>query len=196
MAACPFPLVIPEDPTVVPDAVICSVRCEGTMASVEELDTYNEIINVLNSFGVVAGLFMVLTWGMFEAKEKQKITFWLSFCVWNVSFSLLIGVIASGGRSSDIWCRDNTEGISQEDGGVCVFQGVFVVFFALAGNSWWFVSCFDLFSKLVLDKRNIDHYLKYYHILCWTVPSVSTIGLAIGGYFGFLAPRVWCFLGE
>ena len=194
---CPFPLVVPEDPTVVTfPGSNCSIPCEGTMSSQEEIESFNVIVTIVNSIGFAAGLFMVLTWGLFQVKEKQKITFWLSFSTLNITFSLLIGAIASGGKSSDLWCKDNTEPVTQADGGLCVFQGVWLVFFALSTNAWWFMSCFDLFSKLVLNKRSIEHYLKYYHIFSWGLPSVCTIGLAIAEQFGFFAPRVWCFLGE
>lgn len=194
---CPFPLVVPDDPnteTIFPTN--CSIPCEGTMSSVEEIESFNAIVAIVNSVGFVLGVFMVLTWGLFQAKEKQKITFWLSFSTLNITFCLLLGAIVSGGKSSELWCKDNTQPVTQADGGMCVFQGVFLVFFALATNSWWFMSCFDLFSKLVLNKRNIEYYLKYYHIFSWGVPTLCTVGLAIAEQFGFFAPRVWCFLGK
>ena len=100
----------------------------------------------------------------------------------------------------ETWCASNSMGYTQSDvtdgkgGWLCLFQSLWISFFAFAAFNWWFCQVVDLYLRVHLSKRNVDHYLKYYHAFSWGVPAICTIVLLASGTLGYAAPRTWCYL--
>eukprot|EP00924_Labyrinthula_sp_SR-Ha-C_P013777 maker-scaffold_5-snap-gene-13.5-mRNA-1 protein AED:0.00 eAED:0.00 QI:178/1/1/1/1/1/2/152/544 len=193
---CPNPLSVDLTGGVsansIPDTG-CSFACHGTMLDQDDLDRLNRVETALAGTSTVCALSLVLTWGLFSAKSKQKMTFWVSVCSLMVSVSIFIPALIKG-TPQDVWCKSENEGFSQEDGfTLCVIQGILIIFFGLALCFWWWCSCFDLFSKLFRKKRNIQHYINYYHLLSWGIPGLFTVILLGTESYGFEQPRLWCF---
>lgn len=69
-----------------------------------------------------------------------------------------------------------------------------IIFWALAFCGWWLCSCIDIFSKLFLRKKHIEHYLRYYHYFSWGSASLSAFLLLFLGHLGYEQPRLWCFM--
>eukprot|EP00511_Aplanochytrium_stocchinoi_P012043 CAMPEP_0204878438 /NCGR_PEP_ID=MMETSP1348-20121228/48751_1 /ASSEMBLY_ACC=CAM_ASM_000700 /TAXON_ID=215587 /ORGANISM="Aplanochytrium stocchinoi, Strain GSBS06" /LENGTH=516 /DNA_ID=CAMNT_0052035425 /DNA_START=275 /DNA_END=1825 /DNA_ORIENTATION=- len=167
------------------------------MATDEEIELFETLTLVASSIGFVMSLFLTLTWGIFPEKSKQKMTFWLSFASFMMTVSIFIPALVKKGRVKEVWCKNEAEGFQQEDKlSFCVIQGLFIVFWGLAYCGWWFCSCIDIFSKLYLRKRHIEHYLRYYHYWSWGTATSSAGLLLVLGHFGFEQPRVWCFLDD
>ena len=122
-----------------------------------------------------------------QKKRKQRVTLWFTICSNQVSLMFFI-VNAYGQKET--WCASNSMGYTQSDvtdgkgGWLCLFQSLWISFFAFAAFNWWFCQVVDLYLRVHLSKRNVDHYLKYYHAFSWGVPAICTIVLLASGTLG------------
>jgi hypothetical protein len=194
---CPAPLVRPdsiETPTL-SNATCCALPCEGTMVSKAQLNSLGVLQLALASAGLLLALFMVLTWGLFESKKRQYITFWFSFCSLMTSATLLAGVSASGANISATVCKDNATPHSMKVTGLtlCAVTSFTLLFFSLAECMWWAIQAIDLFRKIVLHQRDTDRSKMAYHLLAWAVPSLAVLGMLLRQRAGFAGPTPFCF---
>jgi len=194
---CPIPLVTPDDitsPTIKPD-ICCALPCFGTMYTKEDLRDMGALQLTASSISLACGLFMVLTWGFFEEKRKQYMTFWFSFCSFNATFAVWLVAVTTGGDIEQALCADNSTPHDIKTTGftTCVFQSVWLLFFASAECAWWFVQAVDLFRKIVLGTRNTDETKRYYHIFAWLVPTIVIALVFILRASGYKAPTPFCF---
>jgi hypothetical protein len=97
----------------------------------------------------------------------------------NVALSFLIPAW-SHADTREVWCKDNTQPHKQEDGGMCLFQSIWLLYWVLNTCCWWFVQGLDLYLRIVKNKKamELDEYQKYYHMFAWGYPLlISTIML-------------------
>lgn len=195
---CPVPLVAPNDVTFegIIGGTCCAVPCTGTMLSTRLMTALGYVQLVASLTGVLLSGFLVVTWGIFEEKQKQYMTFWIAICSFNVSAAFLaMALSAEGLDMTDALCFDNTTPNNMEqDFSLAVFQGIWLVYWALALDSWWLMQAIDLFRKLVLSKRNTEASRRKYHLFAWIFPLFPTIGLLVTKNYGFSQPTPWSFI--
>jgi len=199
---CPAPLITPKDasaPTF--PGTCCAQICVSSMFTKSEFSHMERTQLALAVISLLLSTFIVLTWITFKKKRKQRITLWFAVCSNQVS--LIFFVVNAFGQEKT-WCASDAVGHVQSDvlrselgagPWICLFQSIWIQFFALAAFSWWFCQVMDLYFRVTLSKRNIDHYLKFYHAYCWSLSTVTTVVLLACGQFGYTAPRTWCYLG-
>ena len=104
-----------------------------------------------------------------------------------------------------VWCKDNTQPNLQKDGGICLFQSIFLSYWVIALCCFWFFQAIELYLKIVQGKTRIRRYRKYYllstqsagyqqgQLWCFDIDPQNTeleIGLEFGLFFGIII-LVW-----
>ena len=201
--SCPEPLVVPDDvwaPTVA-KGICCALPCRGSMITTEELETYHMIKFSISLIGVIVGIFLIATWGLFKKKRsksgKLSKVFWMSFTSLMLSLSIFVPDALNYDDPERAWCKDNTQPYQQSDGvTVCAIQGMFIIFFSLSLCCWWFFQSFGLYMRLVRGSVVDDDTPCSVHLLCWGLPCACTIAVIASESLGYASPRLWCFIGE
>jgi len=193
---CPFPLVVPDDPNApTPEGVCCQQRCEGHMYSEKDFNSIilvQKIVSILSIFGT---FFIIATWGTFKIKRSQPLTFFFAVASFNISLTFIIPVYYKS-DVREVWCRDNTQQNIQEDGGMCLFQSIWLTFWVISACCFWLVQGFDLFLRIVYNQRHLEHLTKFYHAFAWGVPAII-LAIDLGTKsMGYEQTFFWCFLRD
>ena len=80
-SACPFPLVVPDDPSapILFPGVPCQQRCEGHLFTEGELQQVFLIFKIASIFSVLGSGFNLVTWlFFFKAKRDQPLPHYYS----------------------------------------------------------------------------------------------------------------------
>ena len=150
---------------------------------------------VVTSF--ITSLLLWLTWVIFPIKRKQSNTLMFNTCTVVLSFTMLMIIMKTNGKPSQISCKNESEYMTQDDGGMCLFQAMVFFYFTLAGVAFWCVSSIDLYMKIVLNKK-IDmikqkRLNRLYMICGWSIPFLLLIiGLSVKA-FGGAQGTPYCF---
>jgi len=213
--SCPFPLVVPDNPTSpnilpIPNVnVSCAIPCPSPVFLDSEWQTVHREILGLSVISFVMCLFMLLTWIIFPVKRQQSHLLMFNVCIFSLAVSFLFGFAAVKGQSqplgvpgsgtiAQIGCKNNSERISQADGGYCVWQGFWIHYFSNAAAMWWAILTLDLYAKIVLGLKQTPAQKKkwsyFYHGAAWGFSAFLSIILAGLGEFGGQPTAPWCFI--
>ena len=186
---CPKGFVIPDNPLdlrvlFVPGSVSgCAKSCEIAGYFTDNESTTLRLLMIVASVIGLPLIAMVL-WTWLSSKlrmEKQYLIF--CFVALSAFFSLWM-IIGSGSTK----CHDNATETDQSDGfSICVLQGAAIVYCLLAISFAWFISCFELFHRLVW-KKSIRHHQKRVriHLCCiFLLPAFPIVYASIRKMFGY-----------
>lgn len=113
----------------------------------------------------------------------------------NISLMFIIPLFSKS-DVREVWCRDNTQQNTQEDGGMCLFQSIWLTFWVIAACSFWLVQGFDLFLRIVKGQRHLDHLTKYYHMFAWGLPTALLAVMLGNQAAGYETTYYWCFMRD
>jgi hypothetical protein len=209
---CPSPLVIPDDKTA--DRVdagwgdtTCAVPCPSLVYTRDEWIHGSEFFFAMGLCSFILTFWTMMTWILSPAKRKQRYILSFNVCVFFVAFATLIPFAGHNkwgpdgvGNGGWIGCRNKTELKNQSDGGWCLFQAIWLYYWAMTGIVWWNIQAWDVFFKIVMGRTKLNSQEKarkntIYHCVAWISPL---IGLIIGlstqsmGHQNILP---WCFVG-
>lgn len=194
--SCPFPLVVPEDPNSPGNpAICCQQRCEGHMYTPEQSDSIVLIQKIASPLSLAGTLFIIATWGTFRVKRSQPLTFFFAVASANVALTFIIPDFFKP-DVRDVWCKDNTQPNTQKDGGMCLFQSIWLTYWVMAACTFWLVQGFDLFLRIVYNQRHLDHLTKYYHLFAWGYPMLVLAIMLGNNAMGYESTYYWCFLRD
>jgi len=151
-----------------------------------------KIVSILSIFGT---FFIIATWGTFKIKRSQPLTFFFAVASFNISLTFIIPVYYKP-DVRDVWCKDNTQQNTQVDGGMCLFQSIWLTFWVMAACCFWLVQGFDLFLRIVHNQRHLDHMTKYYHAFAWGIPIIILSTFLGTESMGYEQTYFWCFLRD
>jgi len=77
---------------------------------------------------------------------------------------------------------------------LCDVQAVGLHFFLCASFFWTMCISISLFFIFYSDKTDLDHYLKFFHIICWGIPLAVVIACLSTGKYGYNG--AWCFIHD
>lgn len=78
---------------------------------------------------------------------------------------------------------------------LCDFQAWFVSFTDWLIALWICIIAFNLYQSVVLQKRNVIMYEKYYHLIAWLLSiTIATIPLLISGNEVYGPAGAWCWI--
>ena len=120
--------------------------------------------------------------------EKQYLIF--CFVASSAFFSLWM-IIGSGTHK----CHDNATEIDQSDGmSYCALQGAAIVYCLLAISFAWFISCFELFYRVVWKKSIRHHHgrIRIHLCLIFVLPAFAIVYGSIRKVFGFSRLLPFC----
>ncbi|KAL3269606.1 hypothetical protein HHI36_008670 [Cryptolaemus montrouzieri] len=170
------------DPTM---QTFCCHRGNGTdvaLTLMRNLNThaYNIVCIVSSTLGILGGIYQILPrkkyprnpkWFSLSAARGRKLIVWLAVADLLASLGVLIRSVT--------WLRfNNIMPVEEDDSGVifCTISSALVQYFYTATWIWTF--CYALDMQFVLNEKEFDS--KYYHILAWTIPLLTTsFGLSI-----------------
>lgn len=118
-----------------------------------------------------------------------------------LTFSLFVGVLVTGGRTSQIGCLTKTRSVATLDTDhFCPWQGAFVIAFSLGGAIWWMISAVDLFIILVigvkLNKAQVRIKTIVYFTFAVGFPILMPIIVAAQHAIGNNTSLGWCFFNN
>jgi hypothetical protein len=176
---CPLGFVVPDDPedelSVEISGTACHIQCPLAVFTDQQYDTMNTFMFWTNIMGIVFGGYNALTYSIFRSRRKQGIVRGFAICSWLVAvlfFTQMMMAPSFGER----FCRNNSAPKTQEDGGMCVFMSIAVNQLSFMCVCYWFCLAFDIWIKAVKQKRNVAHYMRYYHIFSFAFPIVVSVG--------------------
>jgi len=194
---CPSPLEVPEDPlsSTIQPGICCQQRCEGHAFSDENYAQIGLAQRVISTLSFILSSFVLATWITAKSKRSQKFLFLFTFASWNASVALMAGAWA-GPDIRTIGCKDRTTPMEQSDGGICLFQGIWLIYWVLCACCFWLVQALDLYLRVVKGRRSLDHMNKYYYVLSWGLPLVLLVIVAGFNMFGYERGQIWCLLSS
>ncbi len=170
----------------------CALTCPGPLNTPSEYDTMMRIAWILSTLGTVAGIYMLLTYTIFEKKRKQLLTLSLIFKSFVLSAIFTVQAITYP-QMEDRFCLDPTTPYDQHDVGLCVVQGVAIGYFPFSIVCWWLCLAFDIRLKSIKQRKNIGHYYKYYFIFSTFLPLlVNVIPRLMWGVVGYKIGSPFC----
>ena len=194
---CPFPLVVPDDPlapTLSP-GICCQQQCQGYAFTPSQFSTIFLVLKIVPILSVIGTLFVILTWSCFKVKRGQPLTLMFGICSFMVALAFLIPEISSPDLTK-VWCKDNTQPNLQVDGGMCVFQSIWLSYWVIGACCFWLVQAWDLFMRIVKNQRHLDHLTKYYHMIGWGVPLLVVVVVLGTQAAGYQQGQLWCFITD
>lgn len=191
---CPTGFVIPEDPDRkgviwVPGSG-CAAACPRPMFTQTEYQHQETAARIIQSISVFLGVYMAITWTIFENLRKQYfVRMFINYSA-SISVFLCIGWMLPKARNyEERFCSTNATPSLLEDGGYCAAQGFVVQFIALAQSFAWLCVAVSTWIKVHHPRMRIE---KYYHwtaaavvfltLICNTIPRAI---LKVPGYDGF-----------
>jgi len=203
---CPFPLVIPDDPTAATyKGGSCALPCPSLIWTPEQWVLGDIFFNLCVLTGFLMSAWLAISYSVFPA-NRERYTLWMFFLsVGCSSFVFICQVLYSavylGFRTSEFGCINNSELSRQSDGfGLCEWAGGGFMYFINASVQWWMVLSLDLFNSLVRKKKYSKKQLKFqrltYHALAWVFPALLLI-IALGNEtLGRTTTVPWCFMHD
>ena len=188
---CPAPLVVPQESSsyTIPLSLSipggsCSVACKSFVIPLEHYDNADNVFFWISLISAIISVFLFATWVTFPEKRKMWLVLCLFFnlCMINLNFIFTFAVPGRNGFNpgyANINCKNNVDVYKQDDGGYCIMQGVFVLFFGLSACTFWFLNGLDIVIKILLKidltenqefKKNIA-----YASFGWGLPLLSLI---------------------
>ena len=185
---CPKGFVVPDNPLdsrvlFVPGSSGCAKECViAGYFTVNEFKILRILVIVASVIGLPMISMVLWTWLSNRIRmEKQYLIF--CFVALSAFFSLWM-IIGSGGTK----CHDNATEIDQSDGfSICVIQGALIVYCLLAISFAWFVSCFELFHRLVW-KKSIRHHngrIRVHLCFIFVLPTFPIVYASLRKMFGY-----------
>jgi len=160
-----------------------------------EVDKLLVTLKTLSMVSLFGTFFIICTWATFKVKRSQPLTLFFGFASSCISLTFIIPLF-SYSEVSEYACTDNTQAVRQEDGGMCIFQSVWITYWVLAACAVWLVQSYDLFLRIVQNKRHLDHMSKYYHAFIWLYPLFVLIVLLGTDALGYSPGNYWCFVHD
>ena len=190
---CPLPMIrVEEGQNGANPGMCCNYPCMLPFYSDAEYATFKRWIAALNVIGALCGAHFVTTYLVFEDRKHLKATLYFAWTSLIVSLTLMMNGFAS---NEALFCSSRTESKTQKDGGYCLFQGMVITFAGLTGTLWWLCQAHNLFLRVYMEKKNVRHVMRRYHVLSWGYPAfVVLITLATSNY-GYSDPFFFAYSG-
>eukprot|EP00162_Nutomonas_longa_P014863 comp22119_c1_seq2/m.51561 comp22119_c1_seq2/g.51561 ORF comp22119_c1_seq2/g.51561 comp22119_c1_seq2/m.51561 type:complete len:959 (+) comp22119_c1_seq2:49-2925(+) len=189
---CPPPLKYKVEMDV-NDSIPCAVPCPRPPWTDREYSIIFKTLAAIGAMGCLGTLFTSLTYLIIAEKRRfpGNLIFYFAISSFNVSFAFFVGGVSG---PSKLLCDGpfKTAGFGH---GLCVWQGVWVLFWATSAALWWATIAFNLYVGIAFNKKHTSHYAKYYHIFVWGVPFVNTLIVLANEEVGY-ANTPWCFITE
>ncbi|GAM19082.1 hypothetical protein SAMD00019534_022570, partial [Acytostelium subglobosum LB1] len=136
----------------------------------------DHIVYVTSALGCVGSLFIILSFSIFKEARSFATTL-----IFYLSISDLMSALSylPFGRTSNALCNA---------------QGAGLLFFLTSSYLWTMCISISLFMVFFLNRYELGHLLKWFHLVCWGVPSVTTLISLIAGAFGQFGS--WCFIAD
>ncbi|KAL6077609.1 hypothetical protein QOT17_002080 [Balamuthia mandrillaris] len=172
----------------------CTYDCPQPLVTDEQYDSLTAMVTVMGWISFVCLLVLISCYLTTPAKWSYPAILPLFF------FSALLGrcfafCLGSMVGHYDIWCDGDGEP-NQWGDPWCTIQGIFFVYFTLAGAAWWAVISLQLFFAVVINSDLFGRIIKPHlmatlHACCWGLPLLPLVIALSTEHLGF-GHELWC----
>jgi Frizzled/Smoothened family membrane region len=169
----------------------CAPPCPAMTYTDGEWDNAIVMINVVAIAGFVTTLLAGIT-QLFFAKHRRypgSAALFVTLCVNQISFAFMI----SSRRS--VWCHNDYTNAGPDTGdSFCLWQGFWLIFWALAGVFWWATVAWNMFYIIVLHKKPTQLHHIIAHVVCWAIPMILAVVTISFDHVAYVDTAFWCFI--
>ncbi|EGC34657.1 hypothetical protein DICPUDRAFT_34601 [Dictyostelium purpureum] len=140
----------------------------------EQIEKLDSIVYISSGMGCAGALFIIITFILFKDVRSfaTKLIFFLSLSDLMSAISYL-----PFGRRNTVMCN---------------LQGMGLVFFLSSSYFWTMCISISLFVVFFTSRYELNHWLKYFHMVCWGIPFITALVSLLFHAYGRTAS--WCFL--
>ncbi|KAL6051329.1 hypothetical protein QOT17_019264 [Balamuthia mandrillaris] len=180
----------------------CAFDCPQPLVTDEEYHSLTLVITIFGWLSFVCLLWLIISYLITPSKRRYPAVLPIFFfgALLGRSFAFCLGSMVG---HEEVWCSDDS---TPNDWGDpwCTIQGIFFVFFTLAGAGWWFIISLQLFFSVVVGKtlhsaKHVELFGKKwevswfvgFHLCCWVLPLIPLIIALAAQRLGF-GNDLWC----
>jgi hypothetical protein len=195
--SCPYGFVVPDHPNDPRVTIIagtgCAPICPLPFYSSGEDRALQLLINIVSAIGMAVATFNLTSYLMFAKKRKQYIILAFLFNSFMVASNFFIVMVAGRGKLKASLCYDNSIPSDQGDGGLCLFQSIFLSFFGQSACTAWLCQSIDIYMRIIrMEQHTYTRFFYRYAFVIYGIPSCY-LAIALGlNVFGYYSPNSWC----
>ncbi|KAL6051328.1 hypothetical protein QOT17_019263 [Balamuthia mandrillaris] len=180
----------------------CAFDCPQPLVSDEEYHSLTLVITIFGWISFISLLWLIISYLITPSKRRYPAVLPIFFfgALLGRSFAFCLGSMVG---HEEVWCSDDS---TPNDWGDpwCTIQGIFFVFFTLAGAGWWFIISLQLFFSVVVGNnlrksRQVEFlgrkwevsWFVGFHLCCWVLPLIPLIIALAAQRLGF-GNDLWC----
>ncbi|KAL6043568.1 Fzd5p [Balamuthia mandrillaris] len=183
-----------------PEKNFCTYDCPQPLVTDEEYDALQLVITIFGWISFVFLSLLIASYLIVPSKRSYPAHLPLFFFIALLgrSFAFCLGSMVG---HHEVWCGDDNTA-NQWGDPWCTIQGIFFVYFTLAGAAWWLAISVQLFLSVVAGRSTATFTEKeffgckpslnaVFHLSCWLLPLVPVIIALSAHRLGF-GNDLWC----